>query len=125
MIPTNQEWTIVFSKDNRSWGSFFYNEMADAARIKVKPEVATMQEWLSYSFENPREDKVDLVMHWEKLKVRIPIAINLSETIVASMKQELKGAAGVGWQGYNQLATYMVDKNHDLNEALKMAEKSI
>ena len=26
MIPTKNSWTIIFSKDNAAWGSFFYNE---------------------------------------------------------------------------------------------------
>ena len=47
MIPTQSEWTIIFSKNNYSWGSFFYSEIDDALRIKVKPNTAAMQEWMS------------------------------------------------------------------------------
>ena len=36
MIPTENEWTIIFSKNYTSWGSFFYKEAEDALRIKVK-----------------------------------------------------------------------------------------
>ena len=37
MIPTEDEWTIIFNKNYWSWGSFFYNQKDDALRIKVKP----------------------------------------------------------------------------------------
>ena len=33
MIPTKNSWTIIFSKDNAAWGSFFYNEKNDAVKI--------------------------------------------------------------------------------------------
>src|ERR1044071_8082168 len=31
------ECTIIFSKNNSSWGSYFYDEAEDALRVKVKP----------------------------------------------------------------------------------------
>src|SRR5437773_12293043 len=31
------ECTLIFSKNNSSWGSFFYNDKEDALRVKVKP----------------------------------------------------------------------------------------
>ena len=37
MIPGESEWTVIFSKDHTSWGSFFYNEKEDALRVKTKP----------------------------------------------------------------------------------------
>ncbi len=37
MIAGPEEWTIIFSKDSREWGSFFYDERNDALRVKVKP----------------------------------------------------------------------------------------
>ncbi len=36
MIPAKKSWTIIFSKDNAAWGSFFYNEKNDAVRIQCK-----------------------------------------------------------------------------------------
>src|SRR5580765_806371 len=36
-IPTENEWTIIFSKNSTSWGSFFYDKSEDALRVMVKP----------------------------------------------------------------------------------------
>ena len=36
MIPTQKEWTLIFSKNNYAWGSFFYDEKDDALRVTVK-----------------------------------------------------------------------------------------
>ncbi|MBC8045694.1 MAG: DUF2911 domain-containing protein [Fimbriimonadaceae bacterium] len=36
-IPTENEWTVIFSTNSKQWGAFKYNEAEDALRIKVKP----------------------------------------------------------------------------------------
>ena len=37
MIPDKDQWTIIFSKNSTSWGSFSYDEKEDALRVTVKP----------------------------------------------------------------------------------------
>src|SRR5580765_3931245 len=40
MIPAENEWTIIFSKNSTAWGSFTYNQSEDALRVTVKPQPA-------------------------------------------------------------------------------------
>ncbi len=37
MIPTEKEWTVVFSKMSNAWGSFSYDPKEDALRVTVAP----------------------------------------------------------------------------------------
>src|ERR1700675_3029958 len=37
MIPNENEWTVIFSKNSTSWGSFTYKDSEDALRVNVKP----------------------------------------------------------------------------------------
>src|SRR3954464_14000461 len=37
MMPGENEWTIIFSKNSTAWGSYFYDASEDALRVKVKP----------------------------------------------------------------------------------------
>ena len=37
MIPTESNWTIIFSKTNTAWGAFSYKQDEDALRVTVKP----------------------------------------------------------------------------------------
>src|SRR6266568_2643504 len=39
-IPDKDQWTIIFSKNSTSWGSFSYDEKEDALRVTVKPRAA-------------------------------------------------------------------------------------
>src|SRR4030095_11759437 len=45
------ESTLIFSKVNNSWGSFYYDSTQDALRVKVKnAELDESVEWLKYEF---------------------------------------------------------------------------
>ncbi len=45
------ESTLIFSKVNNSWGSFYYDSTQDALRVKVKNESLDKSvEWLEYVF---------------------------------------------------------------------------
>ncbi|MDK1021344.1 MAG: DUF2911 domain-containing protein [Candidatus Hydrogenedentes bacterium] len=73
LIPAEDEWTIIFSTDSSQYGFTKYTADKDALRIKVAPEEATYQEWLSYDFEKTGELTADLSLHWERLKVAFTI----------------------------------------------------
>jgi pimeloyl-ACP methyl ester carboxylesterase len=72
-IPTETEWTVVFNRVPGLWGHFFYNPEFDALRVKVKPQAAEHQEWLSYSFEMLSPASANVVVHWEKIKTAFKV----------------------------------------------------
>jgi pimeloyl-ACP methyl ester carboxylesterase len=72
-IPTETEWTVIFNRVPGLWGHFYYNPEFDALRVKVKPQTAEHQEWLSYSFEMLSPTSANLVVHWEKIKTAFKV----------------------------------------------------
>lgn len=53
MIPTANEWTIIFNKVTTAWGSFSYDAKQDSLRVTVRPvEAPEMEERLSYRFDD-------------------------------------------------------------------------
>ncbi len=125
MIPSKDEWTIILSKNNWSWGSFFYDEKEDAIRTKVKPVSAEHQEWLDYSFQNPTNNSVEIVMHWEKLKVPFKVEIDNKKVLADHFKKELDGLDGFFWQPWNQAATYAYQNDFNVDDAIAWADRSI
>jgi hypothetical protein len=75
MIPSEKEWTIIFSKNNSSWGSFAYDTKDDALRITVTPVKAPFQEWLVYGFDNLSENSASAFLQWAELKVPFKVAV--------------------------------------------------
>src|ERR1700740_507833 len=52
MIPGENQWTVIFSKDSTAWGSFSYKQEDDALRITVKPQTADPHDALAYDFND-------------------------------------------------------------------------
>ncbi|MEJ2055271.1 MAG: DUF2911 domain-containing protein [Calditrichaceae bacterium] len=77
MIPSEEDWTIIFSKKNAEWGSFSYDEKYDALRITVTPVKAPFKEWLTYGFDDLNGTSATVYLRWEELKV--PFKIELAE----------------------------------------------
>ena len=76
MIPSKTDWIIIFNKNNNQWGSFSYDESADALRVTVSPVEAPFEELLTYRFGNITDNSVVGFLHWEKLKIPFQITLN-------------------------------------------------
>jgi hypothetical protein len=75
MIPSEKDWTIIFSKNNSAWGSFSYKPEEDALRITVTPVAAPFEEWLSYGFDDLAGKSATAFLRWEQLKVPFKISL--------------------------------------------------
>jgi pimeloyl-ACP methyl ester carboxylesterase len=82
-IPTETEWTVIFNKVPRLWGHFSYNPEFDALRVKVKPQAAEHQEWLSYNFEMLTPTSANVVVHWEKIKTAFKVEAEPAKAAVS------------------------------------------
>ena len=72
-IPGEQEWTVILNKNLNQWGSYFYDESGDVARIKVPngSDSASLEEF-SIAFKEV-ENGAHMVMGWDKTRVAVPI----------------------------------------------------
>jgi hypothetical protein len=75
MIPSENDWVIIFSKNSEAWGSFSYNQDEDALRVTVTPVAAPHQEWLRYGFDDLAGTSATAFLHWEELKVPFKISL--------------------------------------------------
>jgi hypothetical protein len=125
-LPGRDEWTIIFSKNHTSWGSFFYDVKEDALRVKAKPAKSDYHEDLTYWFRDRRLDKATAVLSWEDLELPFAITVdNAKDLYVENLRRELRSAAGFGWQGWNAAAQFCMQNKTNLEEGLRWAEKSI
>ncbi|WNJ17054.1 DUF2911 domain-containing protein [Pontibacter sp. G13] len=116
MIPSKGDWTIIFSENTSSWGSYFYQKDEDALRVSVSPRKAPHTELLTYDVINQTNESADLVLRWEELEVPIPLTFNTHELVLQSMRDELRSTPGFSWQGWNQAAQYCIQNNINLEE---------
>jgi hypothetical protein len=125
MIPAQDEWTIVFSKNTSSWGSFYYDPKEDALRVKVKPSKSEFNEWLTYEFTDRRPDKTTVALKWEDLQVPFTVSVeNIADLHLAAIRDELRNNTGFNWQNWVQAAQYALQAKRP-NEALEFAETAV
>ncbi len=90
-IPNKDEWIVIFSKTNNSWGSFSYDAKQDQLRVNVKPQTAETQETMSLGFENIKATTADVSIRWEKLRVPFTVDIgDMQPRILSYIRESMK-----------------------------------
>ncbi len=127
IIPEETQWTLIFSKDYNSWGSYFYNPANDALRFVVKPETVDFTEWLTYEFVNQTDKSADLRMRWERKGITFLVETDVYANTVASIEKQLQGSLGFDTDAHTQAAQYVVQNGNgkDLDKALAWADRAI
>src|SRR5580765_1109728 len=100
MIPAADSWTVIFSKNATSWGSYSYDQKEDALRVTVKPSASEMHEALTYDFDDVKADSAIAMLRWEKVAVPIRIKAD-AEATLARVQNQLRNSAQYIWNGWD------------------------
>ncbi len=125
MIPTADQWMIIFSKNSTSWGSFSYDQKEDALRVTTKSQPVEFEEALAYTFEDVKSDSTAVTMRWARLAVPFHVSVDVNAIVLRSMQNQLRSVGGFTWAGYDEAATWLLDTNSNLDQAIKWEDQSI
>ena len=125
MIPAADEWTIIFSKNSTSWGSFTYDEKEDALRVTVKPKAADIHHALTYDFDDLQKDSTVVELEWEKVAVPFKVSVDVHDVVQASLKRQLRNLSQYTWMSGDEAANYLLAEKIAPDEALAYVNKSI
>jgi hypothetical protein len=125
MIPTENQWTVIFSKMSTAWGSFSYKQDEDALRVTVKPQAAEFHDALTYDFDDVKPDSTVVTLRWEKVAVPFKVAVKVNDVLEASLHQQMRGLNQYYWESWDDVATYFLSTKTNLDEALKDEDQSI
>jgi Protein of unknown function (DUF2911) len=125
-LPGKDEWTIIFSKNHSSWGSFFYDQREDALRVKVKPVPHAYSHWLTYEFPERAPDHAIAELAWEELGVPWKIAVDdVGSLYLEAIRAELRGSIGFHQDSWLMAAQYCLVHKVDLAEGLLWAQQAV
>jgi tetratricopeptide (TPR) repeat protein len=125
-IPSETEWTVIFSKDADAWGSYWYDAKNDALRVKTKPGKTEYHEWLTYEFTEREPDRVTAALEWETLAVPFTVSVDdVNALWVESLRKQLRGSAGFSSENWQQAADFCAQKRINLPEALTWAQRAV
>jgi tetratricopeptide (TPR) repeat protein len=125
MIPGENEWTVIFSRNSTSWGSFTYKQEEDALRVTVKPQPADMHNALTYDFDKLTPTSAVVELEWDKVAVPFKVDVDVNKIVEANLHQQLRGLSQYTWEGWDDAANYLLAQKTDLDEALKYEDQSI
>ena len=118
--------TVIFSRNNNSWGSFFYDQKEDALRVNVKTIKTTEKtERLKYEFSDQTENSAIVSLMWEYLKIPFSVSVDYVKTQMQSFKNELTSDKGFKWEAWAQAVNFAVANNADLEQAMLWSDYSI
>ncbi len=125
MIPTEDSWTLIFSKNATAWGSFTYDQKEDALRVTVKPQKGDFREALVYDFDQVQPDSAVVNLRWENVVVPFKVTVpNQKEVVLAKVRDQLRTLNHWSWNAYDDAAHYLLDENAHLDEALTFLDRS-
>lgn len=110
--------TLIFSKNNTSWGSYFYDSAEDALRVDIKTKDVSHTELLTYSFIDVGANFAVSALNWENKQFAFKIEFAVSDIVLASFRDQFRGQVGFTRQNWEQAASYALNNGGDLNEAL-------
>lgn len=110
--------TIIFSKNNGAWGSFFYDPIDDALRVDVSTEEVPHVEQLTYGFDHVTANSAIAALEWEKKRIPFKIDVDVTNNVLAEIRQQLQTSPGFNRQSWEQAANFSLTNGGDLDEAL-------
>ncbi len=121
-IPGASSWTVVLNGKPDLSGTNGYDEKNDVARVTLTPEtLPASRERLTFLFSDTTENGANLDLEWEKLRVRVPLAVDTKTQVLAGIDKSL----GDAWRPHFVAARYLFETGGDLDKALAYANTSI
>ncbi len=132
MIPGKEEWTVVLNSEKELWGAYAHKPEKDVLRVKVKPEGTLHQEWLSYSFDNftpsnstTSPNSAHLAMHWDKMRIAVPISVDVNAAVLANCRTAVAGAKADDFRTRVQAARWCLDNDQAMADARGWMEQAL
>ena len=99
MIPSKDEFTIIFNKTADQWGSFGYDAKQDALRVKTKPIwVNDAMEQLTYEIPALTANSAKVILRWEKIAIPFTVEVPNQDALVRAKIDAQIAANPSDWQ---------------------------
>ena len=99
MIPTEKDWTVIFSAIFTQLGQLqLRRRRTTSLRFTATPRPRRLRGAARYRFENLADNSATAILHWEKLEIPFTIDVDTKAVVLESLKSELHGLAQFSWQ---------------------------
>ena len=116
-IPGQDEWTVALNSE--------YKPEKDVLRVKVKPTAGEYEEWMRFSFDDLTNTSANLVLQWEKLKLAVPITVDVNTKVLADCRAAVAAMKPDDWRTPYQAAGFCLNNEVAMDEGRKWLDKSL
>src|SRR5215468_8393652 len=120
MTPGKKTWTVALNTDLTATQDS-HDDKNDVSRAAVTPAaLPALRERLIYLFSDTQDDRTDLDLEWERVRIRVAITIDTRGAVTAGIEKALAAA----WQPHATAASYYFNAG-DLAKAIALVDRSI
>ena len=126
-LPGKKEWTVILSINTKLWGAGGYLKLNDFTRFTVQPETTESPiETFTIDLRNFTENSAELVIEWEKTRLRIPIGLDTDSKVFKQIREQLLSSNAQNKAAdYYNAAMYYYTKKLNMNQALQWMQKAV
>lgn len=125
-IPGANEWAIIFSKNLKAQSLAEQKPEDEAARVTAKPTaLAAPAETFTIGFEDLRANSATLYLEWDKTRVPVKLTTNDLDKVTKGIDAAIKSGKPQEAGFYFSAASFYLDQNKDLPQALKWIDQAI
>jgi hypothetical protein len=120
ITPGKKTWTVALNT-NLEASQEAHDAKDDVATLSVAPvALPAVRERLVYLFSDTQDDRASIDLEWERVRIRMPIAIDTKGAVTAGIDKALAAA----WRPHATAASYYLGAG-DTTRALALIDKSI
>ena len=117
---------MIFSGQKDLQGSTNHDPKQDVLRVTATPDTTQPHmEWMWLGFEDLTTSSGSLVLRWQRLRLAVPIAIDLNALVLASARKEIGTTDRDAWRNTLRAATWCFDNSVAMGEGAMWLERSI
>jgi hypothetical protein len=125
-IPRRGEWTVIFSGQKDLTGTTNYDPKQDVLRVTATPDTTQPhQEWMWLGLDDLTPNSCNLVLRWQRLRLAVPIGVDVNTTVLAGARREIAAAKADDWRTPYRAAGWCFDNSVALDEGAGWLEKSL
>jgi tetratricopeptide (TPR) repeat protein len=118
---------LIFNKNTKGWGSYFYNSSLDVLRVSTiqQKDQKEIKERLEYTFSKHTDRSVEVALEWERWRIPFTITVDLKNTTLASIRSQMSGAMGFDPPSLEAAANWCLQNEVNYDEALNWINAAI
>lgn len=125
-IPGANQWTLVLSKNLAAQALSDHKPADEAARVTAKPvTLPAPVETFTIGFEDLRANSAIFYLEWDKTRVPVKLTTNDVEKVMQGIDRTVKSGQPQEANFYYSAASFYLDQNKDLPQALKWVDQAI